>query len=91
MSTSSEAYKFESNQLDSPALNAAAITPNDATDLTEATRAIFVGGDGNIALDMAGDGTNIVFMGVVAGTILPVRATRVYSTNTTASNLIALY
>lgn len=86
-----DAYKYESNRLESPALNAAAITPNDGADLTEATRAIYVGVSGNLYVDMVGVGTNVAFSGVVAGTVLPLRVTRVYATGTTASGLVALY
>lgn len=76
--------------VDSNARNAAAITPSDATDLTYVTRGIWVGGAGNISVEMVDTGT-VVFSGVQAGTILPLRVSRVNSTSTTASNLVALW
>lgn len=70
--------------------NTAAIVPNDAADLSFTTRALYVGGAGNVNLVDA-NGTNTLFSGVTAGTVLPVRISRVKATNTTATNLVALW
>lgn len=84
---------FSSNEagLDSPAFNAAAVTPNDSTDLTNTARALYIGGAGDVVVDMVGSGSTITFAGLAAGTILPVRAARVRSTSTTATNIVALW
>jgi hypothetical protein len=78
------------------------ITASDTTDLPT-TRAIYVGGTGDIAIVMpdhnlalgasaaAAQAVDVVFSNVSAGTILPVQAVRVLSTGTTATNLVALY
>jgi hypothetical protein len=79
-----------SNNVVDPGSNAAAVTPNDSTDLTYTTRALFVGGAGNIAVTMAG-GQSVTFTGVTAGALLPIRVTRVLSTGTTATNIMALW
>ncbi|HET6916163.1 MAG TPA: hypothetical protein VFH56_08745 [Acidimicrobiales bacterium] len=68
---------------------AEAVTPNDTGSLSD-TFGIYVGGPGNLKVDMVHSGT-VTFVGVVAGTILPIQVSRVYATGTTASNLIALY
>ncbi len=73
-----------------PGEGAAAVTPNDSTDLTTIARALYVGGAGNVKIDAA-DGSTVTFSGVLAGSILPVRVARVYSTGTTASNIVAIY
>jgi hypothetical protein len=73
-----------------PAESAVSVTPSDSADLATLCRAIYVGGAGNLNLDMA-DGTTIVFIGLSSGQILPVRAKRVRSTSTTATNIIALF
>ena len=78
-------------ETDHPATRAAAVTPNDSTDLTYASRAIYVGGAGNIKVDTLGGDSAITFVGVPAGTTLAVRATRVYSTSTTATSIVALW
>lgn len=72
-----------------PAFNAVAITPADS-DLAFNTAAIFIGGAGDIKVDMAGDGDAVVFT-VPAGALLPIQATRIYTTDTTATNIVALY
>ena len=54
------------------------------------TRALYSGGSGNLKVDMA-LGSTVTFSNLLAGTILPVQVVRVYSTGTTATNIIALY
>lgn len=76
--------------LESPATNAAAITPNNSTDLAYTTRGIYVGGSGNLVVDMTSGQTSVTFSNVPAGVILPIRVTRV-RTASTATNLVALY
>ena len=76
--------------LESPAERAVAITGNDSTDLTVFPRAIYVGGAGNVKVTTIG-GDTVTFSGALAGTIIPVRVTRVFSTDTTATNLLGLY
>jgi hypothetical protein len=70
---------------------AAAVTPADGTDLPNAaTRGLWVGGVGNVKVDMVGGGT-VTLLAVPAGTWLRIAAKRVYSTGTTATSIIALY
>ena len=83
------AYKGESNTITNPALFLEAITPNDSVDLTEAVRAVYIGSDGNITLSTL-KSTNVTLTGVKAGSILPIQATRVYATGTTATGLVGL-
>jgi len=73
-----------------PADNAAAVTPNDSTDLTNTARAIYVGTGGDVKVTTAG-GDTVTFNDVQGGSILPVRIKRVFSTSTTASNMVAIY
>ena len=55
---------------DSPALTAAVITPSDTTQLQPYSRALWVGGAGDLTVVMEGDNTNtpIDFVGILAGT-----------------------
>lgn len=83
-------HKWNQAGLESPATNAAAMSENDSTDLAYTTRAIYVGGSGNVVVDMVSGQTSVTFSNVPAGVILPIRATRL-RTATTATNLVALY
>ena len=67
------------------ATSGGAVTPSDATVLD--FNALFVGGAGNVSVDHTEGGTAVVYIGVVAGTILPVSGVRVNSTSTTATNM----
>lgn len=69
--------------------NAAAVSKSDSEDLPNAGL-VYVGGTGNIACTTVG-GDDVTFSGIPAGTILPVLIKRVKSTNTTATNMVALY
>lgn len=72
------------------ASGARAVTPDNTTMLTGGTcRALYVGATGNIVALMA-DGTTGTFNAVPVG-IFPIQVQRVNSTNTTASNIVALY
>ena len=73
---------------------AVAITKSDTTSLLLNDRppiAIFVGGTGNVNVQFGDLTTSVVFSGVPAGTVLPISPTRVMSTNTTATLMVALY
>lgn len=72
-----------------PGYDAAAVTPSDTGHIGNA-RALYVGGAGNVKVVTAA-GTTVTFTGVQAGSVLPVRATRVFSTDTTATNIVAIY
>lgn len=78
-----------------PASGAKSITPSDSTSFPFVTKSIYVGTGGNIAVVLVTEGDTAgkvtVFSNVLGGTILPVQATRVNSTSTTASNLVAMY
>jgi hypothetical protein len=74
-----------------PGENAFAISPHDTNDLPFETRGLWVGSTGDITVDMAGIGTAITFAGVVAGSLLPLRVTRVYATATTAGDIVGVY
>lgn len=73
-----------------PASDGLAVTPSDTEDLALSTRAIYVGSDGDVAVEMV-DGASLTFENVKAGTMLPVRVTKIKSTGTTATGIIALW
>lgn len=77
--------------LASPCKHGALVTPDNSTDLTVATRAVYVGGAGTLKVDFAGGETAVTFTGVTAGSILPIRVSRIYATGTSATYIIALW
>lgn len=72
-----------------PAQDAAVVTPSDTADQGN-VRGLYVGGTGNVSVVTAA-GNTCVFTAVPAGAILPVRCTKVNSTGTTATTIVALY
>jgi hypothetical protein len=73
-----------------PAFNGVAVTKSDSTVL-RTTRALWVGGAGDVDVIFAEGTTAVTLAGIAAGTILPVQVTKVMSTNTTATSIVALY
>jgi hypothetical protein len=67
-----------------------AVTPSDSADIGELTKAVWVGGAGNLVA-VAQDGTTCTFTGVPAGSWLPLTVKRINSTNTTATSIVALF
>jgi hypothetical protein len=76
---------------DQPATRLFTITPADNTELQAETRAIWVGGAGNINVWAIGDGFPTLISAVPAGTTLAIRARQVFSTSTTATLLVGMY
>ncbi len=73
----------------SPAGSSAAVTPHNSTDLTDSTRALWVGVLGDISVEMENTGSAVVFKGVQG--LIPIRVTRVNSTATTATDIVAIW
>jgi len=87
-----EGKKINVDQLvaTAPAVDGIAVTPHDSTNLADPTdvRGLYIGVTGDVACQM--DSGTILFKAVPVG-ILPIRTSRVNSTNTTATNIVALY
>lgn len=91
------------SELSAPACNALSVTPNDSATLVDAngkqviSRALYIGVTGDVKVDMCGNlatgqagAIGVTFKSVAVG-ILPVQVNKVYSTGTTASQIIAMY
>jgi len=79
-----------------PAGNALAVTPSDTAALSAngamiVSRGIYVGGGGNINVVMAINSATVAFASVAGGSLLPIRVTRVQSSGTTASGIVAVW
>ena len=79
-----------------PARKGVAITKGDSGsgaangEVAGGCRALWVGTGGAIKVDMTDVGTAVVFADIQNGTLLPINVTRVYSTDTTASDIVAV-
>lgn len=75
------------------AVHAFTVTKSDTTVFAQATRFIYVGGAGDIAVLMSGDVSpaSVIFKAVPVGTVLSIAVTQVLSTGTTATNILGLY
>ena len=73
-----------------PVSNAAAVTVHNTTELSYVTRAVYVGAAGTLKVTMQ-NGTAVSFVGVVAGTVLPIRCHIIWDDGTTADSIVALW
>jgi len=67
-----------------------AVTPSDETGFSPPLRAIWVGVGGDVAIRCPDDASAVTLVGVPAGTLLPVEAEMVMSTNTTATSIVGI-
>lgn len=72
------------------ARSAFAVTPHDTNALTAVTRALWIGGAGNLVVMFDGDTAAVTLVGVASGTLLPIQVRIVLATNTTATSIVAL-
>ena len=70
--------------------NHAAITPSDTEKFNFPTT-VYVGTTGNVACYDWYTGTLVTYIGLPAGSTVPVQVERVMDTNTTASDLIGIW
>jgi hypothetical protein len=80
-------------------LNAQSITPDDSNDITLGGTAIdgldngvcpYVGTTGDVKVTMVG-GQVVTFTNVQGGTFMPIQIKKLWSSDTTASDFVALY
>ncbi len=85
-------YAVGNEIVDAPYVFAAAISPSDSVNFSDGPcRAIWVGTTGNAVVIMWPGAEVVTFNAIPSGTELKVCATRVNTTSTTASNMVALY
>lgn len=78
----------------SPARTAFAITKSDETNYLTGNglvvpKAIYVGGGGDLVVQMVGDAGTVTFTSVAGGSVLPIRVQRVLAA-TTATSIVGL-
>lgn len=87
---SSMADRFENHAvgLNSPAVRAVAITPDDVGELNAPLRGYTVGGTGDVAVVFVDDTTSVVLAGRVVGVDYGGRIKKILATGTTATNIV---
>ena len=73
-----------------PAEDCFAITPSDTVELPRATKALYIGQTGDVALVTVRGTSAVIFRNVAAGTIIDVRARAIRATGTTAQDIVGL-
>ena len=68
---------------------AVAVVPSD-TVMFPSPSVLYVGTSGNVRVTTA-QGDDVVFSNVPAGGVIPVQVDQVWSTNTTAANIVRVY
>ncbi|MEV8467135.1 hypothetical protein AB0T83_10120 [Fluviibacterium sp. DFM31] len=76
--------------LTSPAIDGIMVAPHDSNPLGHVSRAVYVGVGGDIRAELV-SGAQLTFSAVPAGSMLPMRATKILSSGTTASSIVALW
>lgn len=71
-----------------PGAYAREVTKSDST-IVE-SRGVYVGGAGDLVVEMEAEGNEVTFASVPAGTLLPIRVMRVKSA-TTATDVVVVY
>lgn len=73
-----------------PYANMLEVSPSDTVPLEAEPCALYIGGAGDlVVIDVAGN--TITFKAVPVGTVLPIRPVQVMETNTTATNIVAMW
>lgn len=83
----SDNFQNYSSSLRDPVRNAEQVTPSDSGDLSTVSRAIYVGGAGDLRVTLA-DGSDVIFRAAPVGWH-PVRARQIWATGTTATDIVA--
>jgi hypothetical protein len=77
------------SMISDPVPNASTVSPSDSVDLSSISTAIYIGTTGNLKVTMM-NAEVVTFMSLPIG-FHPIRVRRVWSTGTTASNIIAVW
>lgn len=89
--TAKDLYKnVDWRDVTAPASRISNIIPDDAVDLEYVARAIYIGTSGNVCV-VTSSGDEVIFKNVQSGLILPVRASRIKATGTSAGDMVMLF
>jgi len=83
----SDNFQNYTASLRDPVRTAETVTPSDATDLSAVSRAIYVGGQGDLRVTLA-NGDDVTFRSAPVGWH-PIRVQRVWTTGTSATDIVS--
>ena len=83
----SDAYQNYTPSLRDPVRSGETVTPSDGADLPHTTRAIYVGGQGDLRVTLAAGG-DVIFRSAPVGWH-PIRVQRIWATGTSATDIVA--
>lgn len=83
-------HQSQMEGLTAPYNDAEEVTPSNTVDLSNTTRALYIGSQGTLRVRMAGSGNDVTFT-LDKHELLPIRVTRVFATGTSATNIVALW
>lgn len=78
------------SDVSNPGRYAIAVTPHATNVFANPSRALYIGGAGDLAVRMWPSGNLVTFVAVPIG-ILPIQVDKVLATGTAATNIISLY
>ena len=82
-------YEHQAPGLNSPGIDAFAVSPSNGNDLPQVTRALYVGVAGDVRVELM-SGTEATFPAMQAGVMYPLRVRKVFSTGTSAQGLVGV-
>ena len=85
-----DTFKNHARSLTSPPEHGFGVVPSDQTALPNATRALYVGVAGDVAVRLVG-GDSVTLTNLPSGTLIPLRVTHVLGTGTTATGIVGLW
>lgn len=83
-------FQTSSDSLIAPANAAFMITPDDVNELSDVTKALYIGTGGDIVLRPQQGTSDVTFRNLQSGSILDVRVSAVRATGTTAADIVGL-
>jgi hypothetical protein len=83
----SDQFQNISYDIEAPAQGGAALTPSDSVNLPQSTRAVYVGVGGDLKVTLL-DGSIVTYTALPQGITKAIRVIKVWSTGTTATNLV---
>ncbi len=89
MTAAADSFATVQSAFDGPARSGEAVSPSDTVDLTNVSRALWVGTGGDLTVIMQ-DTTTVALLNVPDGSLLPICVSRVKLTGTDADDIVAL-